>query len=243
MKFTTKAMLLISVISGTTIAAGAVLSDSSIMTIASDCSHEGNHYDALSATQTSSGTKEYWVCCKCHEHYLTKPSGNWTDAGVAAQINDENDNRYIPFVGQTDAQGLTYSADGKTILSCDGTAKNIVIPEGVTTIAEGVFVNKDLTSVVLPSTIESVPAKAFYDTEIASSIGGNSTNDIVIYLNMTKEEIDAKVASGEFAKDWDVAYTSSPLGLGWFGKQDHKAELCYANEWHYDENGNPVKNS
>ena len=59
----------------------------------------------------------------------------------------------------------------------------------------------------------------------------------------TKEEVDAKVASGEFAKDWDVAYTSSPLGLGWLGKQDHKAELCYADEWHYDENGNPVKNS
>ncbi len=62
---------------------------------ANEHNHVGNHYTELEPTATSSGTKEYWVCCECHEHFLTQPgTGTWTDAGVAPVINDPTDDRY-----------------------------------------------------------------------------------------------------------------------------------------------------
>lgn len=242
MNLIAKATLFVSLITGIGVFSAAVASNNAMTVNAEYCSHEGNHYDALLSTSTTSGTKEYWICCKCHEHFLEKPTGTWNDAGVAMSIEDSNDNRYIPMVGEKTSQGLTLSADGKTILDFDGSVKNVVIPEGITSIADGVFANKDLDSVIIPSSITSIPAKAFYDSTIARN-NGTPSNNIVIYISMTKAEVDEKVASGEFSKDWAVSYTSTPLGWGLIGRQDHEAEIVYANEWHLDENGVPVKNS
>ena len=67
------------------------------MVRADETEHVGNHYTELAPTATSSGVKEYWVCCECHKHFLTKPAtGTWTDAGTAALINDPTDDRYLP---------------------------------------------------------------------------------------------------------------------------------------------------
>lgn len=35
-----------------------------------ECDHNGNHYAELAPSYTSSGTKEYYVCCLCHQHFL-----------------------------------------------------------------------------------------------------------------------------------------------------------------------------
>ena len=134
---------------------------------AAECIHEGNHYSLLVPTKTYAGTKEYWVCCKCHEHFLTQPSGTWEYAGTAMNITDTKDDRYIAKItgttGYTDAQGLTYSTDGKTVTKY--TAKtginDIVVPEGVTSV--GTVFNKktNITSVTLPDSVTEVGQGCF----------------------------------------------------------------------------------
>lgn len=60
-----------------------------------ECDHSGNHYTEKAATANTAGTKEYWVCCSCHEHFFTQPAaGTWANAGVAAAV-EADDDRYI----------------------------------------------------------------------------------------------------------------------------------------------------
>lgn len=135
---------------------------------ASGCKHSGNHYSAILPTNKSSGVKEYWVCCNCHEHYFTKPStGDWTYVGTAPLITDSKDDRYIAKLKYststyTDAQGITYKADGKTIKSYSITNNitDITIPEGVTDIGTA-FAGKAITSISIPSTVETIEGGAF----------------------------------------------------------------------------------
>lgn len=48
--------------------------------LAGEHEHWGNHYAENAPTGHSQGNKEYWVCCECHEHFLTQPTtGTWTD--------------------------------------------------------------------------------------------------------------------------------------------------------------------
>lgn len=48
--------------------------------LAGEHEHWGNHYAENAPTGHSQGNKEYWVCCECHEHFLTQPAtGKWTD--------------------------------------------------------------------------------------------------------------------------------------------------------------------
>lgn len=158
---------------------------------AATCAHVGNHYEGIEATSKTSGIREYWICCLCHEHYFSEPAGSWTDAGVTTITVSSDDDRYIPVVGKKDANGFTYSADGTTILSYTGRTTNVVIPEGVTSIAEGAFSNnryvktvvvpegvteiganafsnKNITSVTLPSTVTTIGDSAFKDSSISS---------------------------------------------------------------------------
>lgn len=134
---------------------------------AAECAHEGNHYSLLVPTKTNTGTKEYWVCCKCHEHFISKPSGTWDYAGTAMTITDTSDNRYIAKItgttGYTDAQGLTYSTDGKTVTKY--TAKtgitDIVVPEGVTSVGTVFNGKTNITSVTLPDSVTEVGQGCF----------------------------------------------------------------------------------
>ena len=59
----------------TTIATlAAVFMDSTNMVFlrstASCTACSGNHYEAIAATETSIGCKEFWRCCQCHNIYL-----------------------------------------------------------------------------------------------------------------------------------------------------------------------------
>lgn len=232
-------------------------------TIAEACEHVGNHYSVREATTSNAGTKEYWVCCKCHEHFVTSVSGTWTDSGMAPVVTAEDD-RYIPVLNVKDSNGFTYDSTGTTITSYDGSqGSNVVIPEGVTeipadvfsgnntiktvtipstvtTIEEGAFQNcKNLESVVIPSSVETIGSNAFYVTTV--SRGNNVGNKVVLYVDFTEEEEQAMIASGQLDENWNHSYTSSPFGWGLI-KEEHYAEVVYAGQWHLDDSGSPVKN-
>ncbi len=69
--------------------------------VGTECTHHvGNHYNAVIPTGETKGSKEYWVCCKCHNHYFEAGEGNtWTDAGTPSHdfvdSLEENDDRLI----------------------------------------------------------------------------------------------------------------------------------------------------
>ena len=47
---------------------------------ATECEHEGFHYEAKAANVDEHGHKEFWACCKCHEAFLANPGGAFVDA-------------------------------------------------------------------------------------------------------------------------------------------------------------------
>lgn len=58
--------------------------------------------------------------------------------------------------------GFGYSTDGKTILSYDGPGGHVVIPNGVTAIADYAFLNNgDITSLTVPSSVRTIGNSAF----------------------------------------------------------------------------------
>ncbi|MCQ3034623.1 MAG: hypothetical protein MJ248_00105 [Bacilli bacterium] len=80
-----KSKLLLTLISASAVVAAAVAiaPKNAVASFAEGCEHEGNHYDAVAATSTSAGNKEFWACCVCHEQFITEPSkGTWTDQGA-----------------------------------------------------------------------------------------------------------------------------------------------------------------
>lgn len=62
----------------------------------------GNHYDAIAATETSIGCKEFWRCCQCHNIYLNTSeipgyaSAHWNNAGTYhLSESDVDDVRFV----------------------------------------------------------------------------------------------------------------------------------------------------
>ena len=47
---------------------------------ATECEHEGFHYNAKAADIDEHGHEEFWACCKCHEAFLSNPGGTFVDA-------------------------------------------------------------------------------------------------------------------------------------------------------------------
>ena len=93
-----KKIIVTSLIGLMSISLGVSLSSkNSLHAFASETTHVGNHYTMLAPTTTKAGVREYWVCCDCHEHFLTlPPKGNWTDlAGVERASIESSDDRYI----------------------------------------------------------------------------------------------------------------------------------------------------
>ena len=82
--------------------------------------HSGNHYAELLPTGKEIGVKEYWVCCSCHEHFLTLPvEGTWTDAALPteerAAIPQGDDRRVepiLPFVRDDMASNVSLVDNG-----------------------------------------------------------------------------------------------------------------------------------
>ncbi len=62
------------------------------------CSHVGYHYGAKAPTATASGWQEYWICCKCHEAFLTMPSGSFTDQAASLMVGGEPDSSHIAYL-------------------------------------------------------------------------------------------------------------------------------------------------
>lgn len=78
----------------------------------------------------------------------------------------KGDGRFENFKYITAIEGsrcLRYDENGKEVVGCDdGDCKELVIPEGVTSIAEEAFQdNKDIVNVVFPETLTSIGAAAF----------------------------------------------------------------------------------
>lgn len=47
-----------------------------------DGEHNGNHYEAVTATTAHAGNEEFWACCECGEAFLANPGGTWVDKGA-----------------------------------------------------------------------------------------------------------------------------------------------------------------
>lgn len=83
--------------------------------------------------------------------------------------------------------GILYSADGTTLLYClpsvtgDAKTGTFEIPAGVSTIANGAFIDSKIKNIVIPSTVTMVGECAFYDADITSiTFKGNGFNDVTI---------------------------------------------------------------
>lgn len=102
--------------------------------------HSGNHYAEILPTGKEIGVKEYWVCCSCHEHFLTQPEeGSWTDAVLPsserAAIPQGDDRRVEPifpyvrdeyktYVSLNDNADGSWTVENKTSGVLSGTGQN-----------------------------------------------------------------------------------------------------------------------
>lgn len=69
---------------------------------ATTCSgHVGYHYLRKEPTETESGHKEFWACCKCHQQFLAQPEGSFetVDDGYMTGGLDSNHIAYLPRTG------------------------------------------------------------------------------------------------------------------------------------------------
>ncbi len=84
--------------SAAVIAAVAVSQNSGIAINAAETEHSGNHYKEVAPTGLTQGTKEYWVCCNCHEVFLSEPAtGAWEDKTLdSTQINEVVGDMVLP---------------------------------------------------------------------------------------------------------------------------------------------------
>lgn len=133
-----------------------------------ECTHVGNHYEAKNPTAAEAGTKEFWACCSCHEHYLEKPAGTWADAGIAPTV-DSSDDRYwtleeyskSPELAE-DLKELGFGSvtnyknkanNGYTVGNYSG-EPTLILPDGVRQISTTAFKNygkNKLQWIVIPS--------------------------------------------------------------------------------------------
>jgi len=181
------------VTTGSVVTIASVSNSNSILALAQECDHVGNHYLTLQPTETESGTAEYWVCCKCHEHFLSHPepkdSYTWNEAGIASQV-DEMDDRYIPAYSDADfADYLTnlgfgsvqQKEDGTYVVGkfSDNTVKNVVIPEGVSELKISTFRNRaSVEYVVIPTTLTSIYSNAFSGCSVDLYFVGDTTRTV-----------------------------------------------------------------
>lgn len=80
---------------------------------------------------------------------------------------------------QATESGLVLSDDGTVLEDYTGNGGAVTIPDGVTTINAGVFASKDITSVVMPSSVTSMGTGVFSGcTSLASVSLSSSLNGI-----------------------------------------------------------------
>jgi hypothetical protein len=117
----TKVVLLSSLFLCSSVVCLAALQNDNHLFAVANIESIGNHYLETAQTASSAGTKEYWVSCNSHSHYLSTkniPDYNpeqWEDAGQAPVLGSEyvNDNRYLKDIFGTPIvkEGSGFSAD------------------------------------------------------------------------------------------------------------------------------------
>lgn len=203
---TLKTGVLVSLFAVLTVGLTVAFSSGEKFARAEGCHHVGNHYEGIAATSKKSGIREYWVCCECHEHYFAQPAGTWTDAGVATITVDQNDDRYIPVIGKTDTNGFVYDATGTEIIEYKGSDTNVVIPEGVTKIADNAFNgNTTIKSMVVPEGVTDIGTGAFKNSKIET-----------ISLPETLTRIEDSAFEGAAIKTLDIPDTVTEIGKSAF---------------------------
>lgn len=85
---------------GLTLLAGISMNGHLSNIIASSCNHSGYHYEGKAATATQDGWNEYWVCCKCHESFLSKPDGTFANNSAFNMVGGEPGPGHIAYLPQ-----------------------------------------------------------------------------------------------------------------------------------------------
>lgn len=86
---------------------------------------------------------------------------------------------YAPGASYVLVDGVTFTADMKTLVSCPTTKTgNYVIPDGVTKIDDGAFASSSLTSVIMPSSVTSMGSWAF--------LGASQLTSVTLSSSLTK---------------------------------------------------------
>ena len=172
------------------------------------CTHNGNHYTYKQPTLTSSGTKEYWHCCLCHEFFIEYTEGTWKDNGEG-NITDSSDIRYVPSLSSDDYVNYikemgfsTVSVDettGEVAVGGFKTASGgttIVIPEGVTKINAKCFTSSKMEWIVFPASVTTIARNAVSPATYCTFyfVGEHSRN---------KEYYNCKAVYDQQGVNWD----------------------------------------
>lgn len=63
------------------------------------CDHIGYHYSAVNPTATTSGHREFWACCECHEQFLAQPKHGTFVNATDEQMTGTIDSSHVAYLG------------------------------------------------------------------------------------------------------------------------------------------------
>lgn len=150
----TKLAALLTLISTTVAGVVVATTKTNLMSavFAKDCEHHGNHYAA-----EDGNSKEYWICCECHQRFFTEVDGTWEDAPAANADQSYRIEGLDKFTYVVEGEEITITGIDNIYdfrRNDDSGKYDITIPEGVTSIElNGEFSNKNIGKVVIPASV------------------------------------------------------------------------------------------
>ncbi len=76
---------------------------------ADQCIHEGYHYASKEPSHSTKGWQEFWTCCKCHQAWLSNPSGTFLE-GSYSTMSGGLSSEHIAYIAPTGGQEVfTYN--------------------------------------------------------------------------------------------------------------------------------------
>lgn len=189
-----KKYLILSLIASMTFSAAVVFASFKTSSFASPkaqtCEHVGNHYSMKAATETESGWKEFWVCCKCHEVYLTMPEGQFVDNDASQMTGGVNYGHPAYIAPLSGEYIVTFIQEGQEDI--------------IRTVAQGG------TLLDIPTPASKTGYTVTWDTDDFTNINGNMTVYAVetaktynVYLNAN----GGFVTQANITVTYDQAYT------------------------------------